>query len=225
MTTRTSTAGESIATAHAAAVEAERAAQAAAQEQADACGLAESLERRVASGDDQLTPEEITSSRSLADFAKLRARGAASKAAAARAAHRQAQLAALAAEIVAHDEDPHLFATALATMETAVEAFCALATDRTEQLGKFRRRMHDLDVTEGRRPGPVFWDGPHLGAGERTLAPFDAGVFVAAVVARAGARHGLQVGGRALADRVPDLHPIPGEGGVADLDERLRRSL
>jgi hypothetical protein len=230
--TTTSTARDPIAQAHARAVEADQAARAAQQEMTDAQGLVTALERRVLAGDETVTSTEITTARELADFGRLRAQAAATKAETARAAHRRAQLDALAAEMREHVDDGDDFDAALSGVESALARLVDLGRRRQAACFGYRQRMQALGVAvrDPRQPeghglpedaGLTFTTppGPTVAVDGTIVREVDVTPFILGALYRLDLYDGA---GRLRGERI---HDLTGLDGQLDLHAELRRQL
>lgn len=221
-----------LASAHAAVKDAQRAAAAAAREHTDAAGLAADLEARIATGDLDIRAEELAAAKQLATFAHLRARGAEANAARAAEDHRQAQLAELAADLVAHDADVATFDAALTDLETALDKLGQLGQERAQTYRALADRARTLGLADG--PPSRASRGIHLdsttghvsvglGTSGRRIRPIDVAPYVATAVSRAANRHGWTHNGTHMANRLTEL-PHSGAGRL-DLHDHLRRAV
>ncbi|SMD24205.1 hypothetical protein [Lentzea albidocapillata] len=195
------------------------------QEAAEAETLATTLAERVRNGED-ISPDELDSAEKLGRFAGLRVEAAQRKAAKAREDERQQNLAALAAELRAHETDPDAFDQLLANIETAVTAFAQACADRNADVQRYREQMTQLGVpsteqTPAKEHAHLGWskNQGHVMVGNRSLRKIDAGPLVAAAVKRIGTEFGLQAGGGSFGSFMPDLI---GPFGYHDLHEFLR---
>lgn len=113
----------------------------------EAADLVAALEERVAEGDGNVTPEEITAQESISRFARLRAEGTRRKAVRAAEARRQAALADLRARVdKASFRNGHRAAELLKAVKDAEEDYIAHADGFNAQLSAWRREAGELGV-------------------------------------------------------------------------------
>lgn len=131
------------------------------QEAAEAEALVASLERKIREGDDGVSHDQLTSTRSLAEFARLRVQGIRAKAAKARAARRTAAAEALRAEVEAYAKGVGgKLADGLRAIQAAEDAFVAVADEHDAKVLEWRKRANALGIPESDgRPMPPAEDG------------------------------------------------------------------
>jgi hypothetical protein len=130
-------------------------------EAAEAAELVSTLEKRVASGDDSVTADEIEAQTKVSRFAQLRAKGTAAKAEKARLARRLAEATALHDEINAYSSNVgKKLAKHLQTMAEAEAAFLAECDVHNYNVSSWKKRAEDLGIPESDgRPVPPAEDG------------------------------------------------------------------
>jgi hypothetical protein len=121
-----------------------KAAEAAADE---AEALVAALEERVAAGDEEVTPDQLTAQEGLSRFAKLRAEATRRKAITAKAAARLSAAKELRKEIDEYATGSgQTFAENLRAVAAAEETFRRNIADHNAKVHAWRRRMQDLGI-------------------------------------------------------------------------------
>ncbi|MFG2671162.1 hypothetical protein [Streptomyces sp. NPDC048445] len=134
----------------------------AAAEATEADALLAALEERVRDGDDTVTPDQLTSTRELGRFAKLRAEAArrkADRAAAAAAETERAGIVAQAAALVSEDGDPGKVAAAYAAARAAVEQLLTVTATHDDAVREAAALLRTVGAPAMHRYVPVQHDG------------------------------------------------------------------
>ncbi|HEY4269071.1 MAG TPA: hypothetical protein VGM94_12855 [Galbitalea sp.] len=119
------------------------------REAAEAAALVSALEEAVQSGDENVTPEQITAQEGLSRFARLRAEATRRKAAKSKEAIRLVAANKLRQEIEAYSTGigPRL-ATQLRAVADAEAAFIATADEHDQKIRTWRKQMLELQIPE-----------------------------------------------------------------------------